>query len=235
MQPLSGHHNPDHPADWPTPNAVLPDIFTLPVDPKTAGGAAYFIVENSGQNIIVDCPLWTEELEQFLTAQGGVAALFITHRDAIAPSLGHIQQRFHCSVVIQEQEAYLIPERSVTPFQDDYRLSPDLLAFWTPGYSPGSSCLYFEQYGGVLFTGRHLLPVATNAIAPLRRPKTFHWFRQLASVAKLRDRFTPETLHYLCPGANTRYLGETGIIANVYPHLAALDLDDLRRQVAIAP
>jgi glyoxylase-like metal-dependent hydrolase (beta-lactamase superfamily II) len=235
MQPLSGHHNtPDHPVNALTPNAVLPDIFTLPVDPKTVGSAAYFIVENSGQNIIVDCPLWTEELEQFLTARGGVAAVFITHRDAIAPSLGQIQQRFHCSVVIQEQEAYLIPERSITPFQDDYRLSPDLLALWTPGYSPGSSCLYFAQYGGVLFTGRHLLPVAVDQIGPLRRPKTFHWFRQLASVAKLRDRFTPATLQYLCPGANTRYLDARGMVADPYPQLAALDLESLRGQVAIA-
>ena len=59
---------------------------------------------------------------------------------------------------------------------------------------------------------------------PLRTAKTFHWRRQLRSVAQLRDRFSPETLSLICPGASTGFLrGQRGIEA-AYRQLAALDL-----------
>jgi hypothetical protein len=53
----------------------------------------------------------------------------------------------------------------------------------------------------------------------LRLAKTFHWGRQLKSVQAIRDRFTPATLNYICPGANTGLLGGKGIVGQAYQHL----------------
>lgn len=206
---------PNHPIHL--PQSILPGIFSLPGHRE--GSLAYLIVEKGGQNILIDCPLWTEELQAWLQEQGGVGTLWMSHRDAIGPKLGKIQDQFHCGIVIQEQEAYLIPGRSLTPFQDHYFLTPASRALWTPGYSPGSSCLYVEKQGGILFTGRHLLPLGSGQIGPLRQEKTFHWQRQLASVAKLRASLSEKPLAYLCPGANRRHLGELGMIIDPWPQL----------------
>jgi glyoxylase-like metal-dependent hydrolase (beta-lactamase superfamily II) len=103
-------------------------------------------------------------------------------------------------------------------------LSDTINGIWTPGHSTGSSCLYWQQHGGVLFTGRHLLPDQQGNPIPLRLEKTFHWFRQLESVAQLRDRFSQDTLNYICPGANTGFLRGKGLIDNAYQRFSDLRL-----------
>jgi glyoxylase-like metal-dependent hydrolase (beta-lactamase superfamily II) len=40
----------------------------------------------------------------------------------------------------------------------EFTLDSTIQIFWTPGHSPGSSCLYYRKFGGVLFSGRHLVP-----------------------------------------------------------------------------
>ena len=108
---------------------------------------------------------------------------------------------------------------TVTSFEKEMAIAESMTIIWTPGHSTGSSCLYWQRHGGVLFTGRHLLPDRKGFPVPLKLDKTFHWGRQLQSVALLCDRFSPDTLHYICPGANTRLLGETGLIDDAYQSL----------------
>ncbi|MEA5576567.1 MBL fold metallo-hydrolase [Anabaena sp. UHCC 0451] len=184
-------------------------IIAFPPNRDTLGGTSYLIVRNEG-NILIDCPA-LEQINQNPVAHGGVRWLFITHRGAIG-KVAEIQQALDCEILIQEQEAYLLPGLSVTPFSQEFNLDATTQAIWTPGHSPGSSCLYYREFGGVLFSGRHLLPNPQGELVPLRTAKTFHWTRQLKSVQALRDRFTPETLQYICPGANIGFLRGKRII-----------------------
>jgi glyoxylase-like metal-dependent hydrolase (beta-lactamase superfamily II) len=209
------------------PRPTLEGVFAFAPNRDTLGATAYFILEDSG-NILIDCPAWTPENKEFLSDRGGVRWLFITHRGGISKHLSEIQKSFDCEVVIQEQEAYLLPDVNVTSFADEFNFNDDCYAIWTSGHTPGSSCLYWAKYGGVLFSGRHLLPKSADEITPLRTAKTFHWFRQLNNVAKLRDRFSEETLNYILPGANTGYLRGKSFIDNVYQKLCQLDLQKLR-------
>lgn len=206
--------------------AVFDNIFAFPPNRETLGATAYFIVKND-VNILLDCPAWDAENQQFLRDQGGVRWLFITHRGGIGKHVKEIQQTFDCEILIQEQEAYLLPGLTVKTFQKDFTLSPATQVIWTPGHSPASSCLYDGENGGVLFTGRHLLPNREGNPVPLRTSKTFHWRRQINSVKMLREVFTSETLQYICPGANTGFLRGKGAIAPAYDKLAQLDLDAL--------
>jgi len=207
------------------PRAVFDNIFAFPPNRDTLGGTAYLIVENEG-NILLDCPAWDEANQNFLRSSGGVRWLFITHRGGIGKTR-QIQQTFECGVLIQEQEAYLLPGLRVTTFGHEFALSPSSEAIWTPGHSPGSSCLYYVGEGGVLFSGRHLLPNQLGEPVPLRTAKTFHWPRQLKSVQLLLDRFTPETLEYICPGANTGFLRGRRAINQAYQQVASLNKADL--------
>lgn len=204
------------------PRLVLETIFAFPPNRDTLGGTAYFIVEN-GVNLLLDCPAWNQINEQFLKDKGGVSVLLLTHRGGIG-QVQKIQETFGCQILIQEQEAYLLPQLNVTSFQQELTLTPNSSAIWTPGHSPGSSCLYYAGAGGVLFSGRHLLPNQPGEPVPLRTSKTFHWRRQIQSVESLIKRFTPATLSYICPGANTGGLRGKGTIDQAYHRLAQLDL-----------
>jgi len=213
-----------------TPRRVFDSIFAFPPNRDTLGGTAYLIVENNF-NILLDCPAWNSANQDFLCRQGGAQWLVITHRGGIG-NVSQIQQALGCQVLVQEQEAYLLP-LAVISFRTEFDLSPQSHVLWTPGHSPGSACLYHSCFNGVLFSGQHLLPNQQGQPMPLRTSKTFHWPRQLQSVKKLRDRFTPETLSYICPGANTGFLRGKRVIERAYDQLCQLDLAALRLTVPI--
>ena len=209
-----------------TARPIVDGIYAFVPNRETLGGTAYAIVDPAGL-ILVDCPPQTAAVRDFLQGLGGVRWLFLSHRGAIAGA-EHLQAVFDCNIVIQEQEAYLLPESRLTPFGKEFTISEHCQAIWTSGYSPGSACLYARLSGrGVLFTGRHLLPDAKGQLMPLRTAKTFHWPRQLRAVAALRDRFGPDTLQVICPGANTGFLRGRGCITDAWEQLQKLDLDTL--------
>lgn len=205
------------------PRQLFETIFAFAPNRDTLGGTAYLLREPTG-NILIDCPAWNPATQAFLTEQGGLDWLFLTHRGGMG-RVKEIQQAFGARLLIQEQEAYLLPGLAVTTFGQEIQLSPTSRAIWTCGHSPGSACLYHQGYGGVLFSGRHLLPNAEAVPMPLRLAKTFHWPRQIRNVQALRQQFTPATLSHLCPGANTGFLRGRGSIDHAYAQLAALDLE----------
>jgi glyoxylase-like metal-dependent hydrolase (beta-lactamase superfamily II) len=198
-------------------------IFAFPPNRDTLGGTAYLILGKEG-NILVDCPAWNDANQQFLESQGGVCWLFLTHRGGMG-KVSEIQQAFNCNVLVQEQEAYLLPGLTVTTFQHGFSLTSDTRVIWTSGHSPGSSCLYLSTCGGMLFSGRHLLPNQQGNPVPLRTAKTFHWKRQVRHVQLLLEQFTPETLRFICPGASIGFLRGKSAIDEAYTKLAQLDLN----------
>jgi glyoxylase-like metal-dependent hydrolase (beta-lactamase superfamily II) len=199
------------------PRPVLDNIFAFPPNRDTLGGTSYLIVGNEG-NILIDSPADDTTNQDFMRSHGGVRWLFITHRDAIGKT-AEIQQTFGCEVLIQEQEAYLLPGLTVTSFTQEFTLNSKSRVIWTPGHSPGSSCLYYSDLGGVIFSGRHLVPNQEGEPVPFRTAKTFHWPRQIKSLKLILESFTPETLQYICPGANTGFLRGKRVIDNAYHRL----------------
>ncbi len=225
------------------PRSVLESIWAFPPNRETFGGTAYLIVETSQNishnvsqsiaqiptgNILIDCPSWGEQTQTFLEQNGGVAWLVLTHRQGMSSAAVSIQKQFGCQVLVQEQEAYLLPEVEVTTFSDSIIIPPNTQVLWTPGYSPGSACVYYQP-SGVLFTGRHLLPDVSGNPQPLRMAKTFHWPRQLKQVQQILERFDDASLQYLCPGANTGFLRQQRFIDHAYAKLQQLDFATLRQ------
>lgn len=207
------------------PQQVLDSIFAFPPNRETLGGTAYLIVGNPW-NILVDCPAWIPETQDFLTRHGGVHWLVITHRQGIGHAVPQMQQALDCQIAIQEQEAYLLPNLPITAFQDRFDLSDETSLVWTPGYSPGSACCY-NRRERVLFTGRHLLPNQQGQPVPLRTAKTFHWPRQIRSLERLQQMFTPDTLQFICPGANTGFLRGERVIKDAYQAISDLSPQQL--------
>ncbi|MEJ1930374.1 MBL fold metallo-hydrolase [Nostoc sp. NIES-2111] len=214
-----------------SPRDVLDSIFAFSPNRDTLGATSYFIVGNEG-NILIDCPALDQTNLEFLRSHGGVKWLLLTHRGAIGKT-PELQQNLSCEILIQEQEAYLLPGLTVTTFTQELTITPTAKVIWTPGHSPGSSCLYYNNLGGVLFSGRHLLPNQQGEPVPLRTAKTFHWPRQINSLKAIIQTFTPDTLKYICPGANTGFLRGQRFIDQAYQRLATLDLPALLQTQAI--
>lgn len=203
------------------PQLVFEDLWAFAPNRDTLGGTAYFLKLPHG-NWLIDAPAWQADTRAFLEAQGGLQGIFLTHRGAFGKAIA-IQQHFNCDLVVQEQEAYLLPGARVTTFEQEQVIGPQLTAIWTCGHSPGSACLYWEGQGGVLFSGRHLLPTREGGVAPLRTAKTFHWPRQLRNTQLLCDRFSPETLNWICPGASSGFLRGRKAIASAHTQLQQID------------
>ncbi|NET00385.1 MAG: MBL fold metallo-hydrolase [Sphaerospermopsis sp. SIO1G1] len=199
-------------------------IIAFPPNRDTLGGTSYLIVRKEG-NILIDCPAIEQINQDFWQClgkneptPGAVRWFVITHRGAIGKA-AEIKTVLDCEIIIQEQEAYLLPGLTVTTFSQEFVIDDTTQVIWTPGHSPGSSCLYYREFGGVLFSGRHLVPNLQGEVLPMRIPKTFHWPRQLRSVQALRDRFTSDTLKYICPGANIGFLRGKHLIDDGYQSL----------------
>jgi hypothetical protein len=208
------------------PKLILEHIFAFAPNKDTLGGTSYLLIHPQG-NILIDCPPWQEFNQQFCHQQGGIKYLLITNRNGISKDIRQIKQDLNCDVLIQEQEAYLLTNLQPVTFEQDYQIYDDCHVFWTCGYSPASSCLYTSIHQGVLFSGRHLLPISPSEIVPLHLKKTFHWPRQIKSVAFLQSKFKPDNLQYILPGANTGYLRGKGYIDRAYEKLTNLDLEEL--------
>jgi glyoxylase-like metal-dependent hydrolase (beta-lactamase superfamily II) len=203
------------------PHLVLQNVFAFAPNRDTLGGTSYFIVRNSdrnldsglSQNILIDAPAWNDTNREFIANQGGVHAAIITHRGGLG-QMAIIAKELDCKVIIQEQEAYLLPETPKTTYHQTHQIiaaesEPEKLlqVIWTPGHSPGSACIY---YAGIMFTGRHLLPDQQMNPQPLKTAKTFHWPRQQRSVTKLQELFPH--VKYLLPGASSGLLRGQGYI-----------------------
>ena len=214
-----------------TPQTVFDTVFAFPPNKETLGGTAYLILEKSSENlssdrpcanILIDCPAFNEVNRDFIGQQGGIDTVFITHRGGMA-NVREFQQAFGAQVLIQEQEAYLLPSIETKTFHRECTLSQTSRVLWTAGYSPGSACLYHSQHGGILFTGRHLLPDRNGDPRPLRRSKTFHWPRQLRNAQRMLTEFDSSTLSYICPGASTGFLRGEKKIDSAYQRLSTAD------------
>jgi hypothetical protein len=146
----------------------------------------------------------------------------ITHRGAIGQARS-IQESTGCKILIQEQEAYLLPGLDVTSFPDDL-LTPFGTAIWTPGHSPGSACFYYHLNGGVLFSGVIYCQTLKEKSCRCGQQKLFIGLVK-SKVSKISlSVFSPTTLQFICPGANIGFCGQ-GFVDEAYKRLAALDLE----------
>lgn len=191
------------------PKLILENIWAFPPNRDILGGTSYLVTQPKG-NILIDSPSWHPQTIEFCHQQGGVKYVFITNRDGISKHIGKIKQEFNSQLISQEQEVYLLPNLNALFFEDEYDLTPYCKLIWTSGYSPGSSCLYYQGHGGVLFTGRHLLPTKDGKVAPLKLKKTFHWRRQQLNAKTIFEKIS--SVSYICPGANTGYLRGRGYV-----------------------
>jgi glyoxylase-like metal-dependent hydrolase (beta-lactamase superfamily II) len=176
------------------PQQVRPGLWLFAPSRDSQGGSSWLLAAaayGGCGDLLVDCPGFTEANLVMLrqrTKLVGPGRIVLTGRE------GHgrcrrLQEALGWSVLVQEQEAYLLPGvRECTTFGEQLDLVPGVQLLWTPGPTPGS-CVLLVRAGALdgLFCGRLLLPTGPGELAPLRTTRTFHWPRQLASLERLRS------------------------------------------------
>jgi len=121
--------------------------------PKSYGGNSYFIRHPAG-NWLIDSPKFVTPLVRQLEALGGIAHIFLTHRDDVADAerfAGHFQSRriIHRDELSSQPGAEVVLEGP-----GPWELAPGFLAIPTPGHTRGHCVLLFQDR--FLFTGDHL-------------------------------------------------------------------------------
>jgi glyoxylase-like metal-dependent hydrolase (beta-lactamase superfamily II) len=154
---------------------------------RDSQGGSSWLLATAGGDLLIDCPGFTAANLEFLRGRGGEGILVLTSRE------GHgrcrrIQEATGWRVLVQEQEAYLLPTlRRLEVFAAEHHLAAGIRLLWTPGPTPGACVVHaVGPWGDLLFCGRLLLAVGPGALAPLRTSRSFHWPRQLASIERLK-------------------------------------------------
>jgi glyoxylase-like metal-dependent hydrolase (beta-lactamase superfamily II)/ferredoxin len=201
------------------PKAVLTD-FPLPIEgpvsycgfnsPKSYGGNSYFIEDAAG-NWLIDSPRFVAPLVRRLEALGGIAHVFLTHRDDVADA-ERFARHFGCRRVIHQDELSSQPGAEVVLRGDGpWELGPGVLAVPTPGHTRGHCVLLYRDR--FLFTGDHLAwDRDARRLTAFEDYCWYSWPQQAGSMARLASyRF-----EWVLPGHGQR---------------VKLPADEMRRQV----
>ncbi len=212
------------------PRQVRPGLWLFPPNPDTWGGSSW-LLETSAGDVLIDCPPDSPESLRFLAERARHTRGWIV----LLGREGHghcrrVQEPLGWPVLVQEQEAYLLPGvAELVAFGTEHRLLEGLDLLWTPGPSPGAAVLHAR--GGVagpldgLFCGRLLVPMAPGQLAPLPSPRGFHLPRQQRSVVALCHWLPPGSPQWIATGAGLGALRGEVLVpdgARVLASLAAL-------------
>jgi glyoxylase-like metal-dependent hydrolase (beta-lactamase superfamily II)/ferredoxin len=153
--------------------------------PKSYGGNSYFIRRPEG-NWLIDSPKFVTPLVMQLEALGGIAHIFLTHRDDVADAerfAGHFQSRR----IIRRDELSSQPGAEVVLEGDGpWELAPGFLAIPTQGHTKGHCVLLFQ--GRFLFTGDHLAwDRDEQRLAASEDYCWYSWPQQAESMKRLAD------------------------------------------------
>ena len=174
--------------------AVMGD-FPLPIEgpvyycgynsPKSYGGSSYLVRHPAG-NWLIDAPKFVAPLVRRLEELGGVAHIFLTHRDDVADA-DRYAAHFHARRIIHRDELSAQPDAEVVlDGNGPMELAPGFLAIPTPGRTEGHCVLLVQDR--FLFTGDHLdWDRDRRRLAASEDYCWYSWPEQAESMARLAD------------------------------------------------
>ena len=135
---------------------------------KSSEIAAWWLGSNP-EPVLIDCPSFSKEIvdEVIKLSQGKTGRILLTNRDSHG-MVRDFQSALDWPVVVQEQEAYLLPElEHLETFAEEHVTISGIKLLWTPGPTPGSSIVYAPAPLNVVFCGRLLFSNKLNLANPV--------------------------------------------------------------------
>jgi glyoxylase-like metal-dependent hydrolase (beta-lactamase superfamily II)/ferredoxin len=161
---------------------------------KSFGAWSYLIVRKQG-NVLVDSPRFSTPLVKRIEALGGVAEMFLSHRDDIADH-ARFAERFGARRIMHAADgAAAYGVEKIIDGEAAFRIDDELTVIPQPGHTRGSQVLLYKNK--FLFTGDHLAwsPVRETLIA-FRGACWYSWSEQIRSM----ERLTGYDFEWVLPG-----------------------------------
>jgi glyoxylase-like metal-dependent hydrolase (beta-lactamase superfamily II)/ferredoxin len=169
------------------PERVAENVFFCGFTSSDSFGAWSYFIERPEGNVLVDSPRAVNRLLKHFGERGGVATMFLTHRDDVADH-EKFARHFGSARVLHERDVTSgtrAVERKISG-DEPVRLAPDLLAIPTPGHTRGHSILLYREK--FLFTGDHLAWSARREhLVAFRDACWYSWEEQTRSMERLLD------------------------------------------------
>jgi len=153
--------------------------------PKSYGGSSYFIRRDGG-NWLVDSPKFLPPLARRFEAWGGIAHIFLTHRDDVADA-DRYAQHFRSTRHIHRLELSSQPgAEHIFEGLEHVNLADGLVAIPTPGHTAGHCVLLLDDK--YLFTGDHLWWDRNEQRLGASQSYCWHsWEEQIESMRRLAE------------------------------------------------
>ena len=165
---------------------------------KSYGGNSYFVRDPAG-NWLIDAPRFVIPLVKQLETLGGIAHIFLTHRDDVADA-HHFAEYFRSRRIIHRDELSSQPGAEVVLDGSEPReLAPGFVVIPTPGHTKGHCVLLVrDRY---LFTGDHLdWDRDARRLSASEDYNWYSWPEQKASMARLAE----HRFEWVLPGHGQR-------------------------------
>jgi glyoxylase-like metal-dependent hydrolase (beta-lactamase superfamily II)/ferredoxin len=167
------------------PERIDGDVYYCGFCSEDSYGASSYLVRREGGNLLIDSPRAARPLLERIAQLGGVATLFLTHRDDVADH-AIFRRRFGCARVLHADDRTRDTRDIERVLDGDapIALGPGLLAIPVPGHTRGSTALLVDDK--YLFTGDHLWwDHELGALDASRSVCWYSWSAQLRSLEKL--------------------------------------------------
>jgi glyoxylase-like metal-dependent hydrolase (beta-lactamase superfamily II) len=168
-------------------------------DEKTFGADSYFIKSPQG-NWLLDSPRFVIDLVKAFESHGGIAYIFISHKDDIGNSAQYAKH-FNAKRIINKFDIKpaISDAEIVLDGQEDLIIDKAQIIH-TPGHTKGSQVLLWDSK--YLFTGDHYaFRKKINAFGSFNTACWYSWKEQISSVEKMK-KFTD--VEFIYPGHGKR-------------------------------
>jgi glyoxylase-like metal-dependent hydrolase (beta-lactamase superfamily II)/ferredoxin len=187
------------------PEPIAENVSFCGFTAESSFGAWSYLIERPQGHVLVDSPRAAGPLLSALEARGGVATMFLTHRDDVADH-AVFRRRFGCERVIHEDDVTASTrgvERRISGVEP-VALADDLVVIPTPGHTRGHAVLLHRDR--FLFTGDHLAWSRRRGHLVAFRDANWHsWPETVRSMERLLD----YSFEWVLPGHGERYRAES--------------------------
>jgi len=166
------------------PDPIAGGVFYCGYASEDSFGAASYLVKRASGNVLVDSPRAARPLMERIASLGGVATMFLSHRDDVADHAKYAR-RFGCARVLHAADVGADTREVERRIEGDapVELAPDLIAIPVPGHTRGSMVLLHHEF---LFTGDHLWGTDDgDGLDAGRSVCWYSWPEQVRSMEKL--------------------------------------------------
>ena len=167
------------------PELVDENVFFCGYASPNSYGAASYLIQRSQGNVLIDSPRFAKHLVQRFEEMGGIATLFLTHKDDVADH-EKFHNHFACRRIVHKADARGIDAELVLDGDEPIELDSELLAIPVPGHTRGHTVLLYRNK--FLFTGDHLAwSDNRDGLTAFRSVAWYSWREQTQSMKRLLD------------------------------------------------